>query len=110
MGVRPRDLATVTVTPGESVARASLSQQRPRHESPLAVHILRRQLAHDGSGVTVGSRMIDGADSRCEAGEIMKALLRFHGVIIDRRSAPHKAPLGHFPFIWLNSSDGARGL
>jgi hypothetical protein len=48
--------------------------------------------------------MVDRADSRCEAGEIMLALLRFHGAIIDRRSGRHKAPVGQLPFIWLNTS------
>ena len=94
----------MTLTPVESLARASRCQQRPRHESALSVHVLRRQLAHDGSGVTAGSRMIDGADSRCEAGEIMKALLRFHEAIIGRRSARRKGPLSQLSFIWLNNA------
>ena len=88
--------------PVDSVARASRGQQRPLHESPLSVLVSRRQLAHDGSGVTVGSRIVDRDDSRCEASGIIKALLRFHSAIIGRRSARHKGLLGQLPFIRLN--------
>ena len=50
----------------------------------------------------MGARIVDPANSRCEASDVIEALMRFHRTIIGRRSVRHKGPLGQLPFIRLN--------